>query len=421
MQSESDTPGALAGIRVLDLSRVLAGPWCTQVLADLGADVIKIERPGKGDDSRAWGPPFVTDRKGNATRESAFYWACNRGKRSVSLNLRSAAGREAVQRLAAVSDVVVENFKTGTLERLGLGYAQLAAINPRLIYCSITGFGQTGPYRQRPGYDTIIQALGGLMSVTGRRDDLPGGGPMKAGVAVTDLMTAMYSAVAILAAVNERGRSGRGQFIDMSLLDVQVASLANIAMNHLLSGEVPPRPGNRLPTIYPSDAFRCRDGDVMIIAGNDGQFERFCKAAGIADTVLDPRFSSNAVRVRNADALAAIISAALAGDTVQAWIARFEAAGVACAPINDMAQVFRDPQVVARKMVVEQQHPDAGAVPSMVSPIRLSRTPATHTRPPPRLGEHTVEVLSGVLELSADEIARILDENKSEEQHDVAN
>lgn len=408
MNNKISLPGALSGIRVLDLTRVLAGPWCTQVLADLGADVIKVERPGAGDDSRAWGPPFVTDPTGKPTRESAFYWACNRGKRSITLDIGSTRGGSLVAQLAQVSDVVIENFKTGTMARYGLNYEALSAVNPRLIYCAITGFGQTGPYRNRLGYDTIIQAIGGMMSVTGRPDDQPGGGPMKAGVAVTDLMTAMYSAVAILAAINERNTSGKGQFIDMSLLDVQVATLANIGMNHLLSGAVPPRSGNRLPTIYPSDAFHCRDGDVMIIAGNDQQFQRLCEAAGITALASDARFASNAQRVVNADQLEPLITNALLGGSVDSWVAKLEAAGVPCAPINDLSQVFRDPQVVARQMVIEFEHPDAGTVPGMANPIRLSRTPATYDVPPPRIGEHTAEILSEVLHLPDAEIEQII-------------
>jgi crotonobetainyl-CoA:carnitine CoA-transferase CaiB-like acyl-CoA transferase len=399
--------GALSGIRVLDLSRVLAGPLCGQLLADLGADVIKVERPGRGDDSRAWGPPYVMDRDGKPTQESAFYWACNRGKRSVVADLSSAAGRQVVARLAAQSDVLIENFKSGTLQRYGLGFEQLSSTNPGLVYCSITGFGQTGPYRERPGYDTIIQALGGLMSITGRQDDAPGAGPLKAGLAVTDLMTALYSTVAILAALNERATSGLGQYVDMSLLDVQVAALGNVAMNFLVSGDVPKRIGNRLPTVYPSDAFRCSDGDVMLIVGNDEQFRRFCAAAGLDQALVDMRFATNSLRVRNADALAASIAPVLARRSVQEWVAKFEAAGIPCSPINDIAQVFADPQVVAREMVRPLEHPGAGPVPTIANPIRLSRTPLGHSRPPPTLGQHTGEVLAEVLGLTADEISRL--------------
>ena len=407
-------PGALSGIRVLDLSRVLAGPLCGQLLADLGADVIKVERPGRGDDSRAFGPPFVTNSTGDATLESAYYWGCNRGKRSVVADLSNAVGREIVVRLAGASDILIENFKTGTLKRYELGFDQLSSANPRLIYCSITGFGQTGPYRARPGYDTIIQALGGLMSVTGRQDGSPGEGPLKAGVAVTDLMTALYATVAILAALNERATSGLGQCIDMSLLDVQVASLSNIGMNFLLSGEMPKRIGNRLPTVYPSDAFRCRDGDVMLIVGNDDQFLRFCLAAGLDGLPCDPRFATNALRVRHADALEALVAPVLARGSVQDWVSKFAAAGISCSPINNLAQVFADPQVAARQMVRSLEHPSAGPVPIIANPIRMSRTPPVHSRPPPTLGQHTAEVLADVLGMTPDEISRLTPEKANE-------
>lgn len=415
--TQAKPQGPLAGIRVLDMSRILAGPWVGQLLADLGAEVIKIERPGKGDDTRAWGPPFVKDRDGNDTTDAAYFMCANRGKKSLTLDIAKPEGQQIIRELAQKSDVLLENYKVGDLKRYGLDYDALSALNPCLVYCSITGFGQTGPYKHRPGYDTIIQAIGGLMSLTGRQDGSAGAGPIKAGVAVTDLMTALYSAVAILAAVNERTRSGQGQYIDMSLLDVQVASLANIAMNYLVSGAIPARMGNRLPTVYPSDAFRCRDGDVMIIVGNDEQFRRFCTAIGRPDAAADARFGTNALRLRNADALAQIIAAALPGDTVQMWVKKFEAAGIASSPINDVAQVFQDPQVVARGVVGELQHPSAGPTPSMASPIRLSRTPATHSRPPPRLGEHTAEVLAEVLALSEADIERIITENSPEQKH----
>ena len=403
--------GALGGIRVIDLTRVLAGPWCAQILADLGADVIKVERPGRGDDSRAWGPPFVMNPDGTASAESAFYWACNRGKRSVVLDLARPAGQAVVLDLARHADVVVENFKAGTLDRYGLGYSVLASANPRLVHCSITGFGETGPYRSRPGYDTIIQAIGGLMSVTGRADGAPGAGPMKAGVAVTDLMTALYATIAILAALQERTRSGLGQHIDMALLDVQVASLANIAENFLLTGRVPERIGNRLPTVYPSDAFRCLDGDIMLIVGNDAQFRRFCEAADLGETWRDPRFADNAARLQHASALESVIAPALARGTVRDWIGKFEAAGIACSPINNLAQVFDDPQVKARAMVRPLTHPSAGPVPTVASPIHLSRTPVGYDRAPPGLGVHTVEVLREVLGLSAEDAARVARDN----------
>jgi len=407
----SDVPGpragSLRGIRVLDLSRVLAGPMCGQLLADLGADVVKVERPQKGDDSRAWGPPWLDDRDGKATGESAFYCACNRGKRSITVDLGKPAGRALVAKLAARSDVLLENYKVGTLERYGLGYEQLSAANPGLVYCSITGFGQTGPYRERPGYDTIMQAMGGLMSVTGLQDGAPGAQPVRVGVALTDFMTGLYATVAVQSALLHRAATGRGQYIDLSLLDVQVAALNAVGMNYLLSGKVPQRQGNRLPTVYPSDAFRCADGYLMLIVGNDEQFRRLCDVIGLPAVPQDARFLTNALRVQNADALAPLLSTALAPRRVQEWLPLLERAKVACAPINDIGQVFADPQVVARGMRVDLPHPLAGTIPSIANPIRFSATPVEYDRGPPLLGEHSTEVLEDVLGLSAAEIAEL--------------
>lgn len=389
------TTGALDGLRVLDLSRVLAGPLAAQLLADLGADVIKIERPVSGDDSRQWAPPHMTPTPGSPLDESVYFWTCNRGKRSVEIDIGEAEGRKLVMRLAADADVLIENFKVDTLARYGLDYPALAAANPRLIYCSITGFGQTGPYRRRPGYDTIAQALGGLMSITGNPDGEPGGGPRKCGIAVADQMTALYSVVAILAAINERQRSGKGQFIDMSLLDVQVAALSNIGMNYLATGNTPRRFGNRLTTVYPSDNFRCRDGDLMLIVGNDEQFRRFCAALDMPQAAEDPRFARNESRLAHAAELAPLIARALMTRSVAECQALLDQAGIPASPINDLAQVFQDPQVIAREMVRSVTGPDGREMRVIANPIRMSRTPPETARSAPRLGEHTAQVSKG--------------------------
>jgi len=394
----------LRGIRVLDMSRVLAGPLCGQLLADLGADVIKVERPGGGDDSRAWGPPYLADANGAPTQESAFYCACNRGKRSITIDLSKPEGRELIRKLACASDVLLENYKVGTLERYGLGYDQLSTIHPGLVYCSVTGFGQTGPYRSRPGYDTIIQAMGGLMSITGLQDGAPGAGPVRVGIPLTDYMTGLYATIAVQSALLRRAQTGKGQHIDLALMDVQVAALSAVAMNYLVSGQVPTRRGNRLPTVYPSDAFACRDGYLMVIIGNDAQFKRFCETAGLAGLDQDERFRTNALRVENADALSRQISEALAVRGIDEWLPLFEQAHVPCSPINTIAQVFRDPQVIAREMQVELDHPSAGKVPSIANPIRFSDDAIRYQRPPPLLGQHTREVIEEVLGLGASEL-----------------
>jgi crotonobetainyl-CoA:carnitine CoA-transferase CaiB-like acyl-CoA transferase len=396
--------GALSHLRVLDLSRVLAGPWASQVLADLGAEVIKIERPGAGDETRAWGPPWLRDARGVETSESAYFAGANRGKKSVTVDLTRRAGQAIVRGIADRSDVVLENFKAGALARHGLGYEDLARSNPGLVYCSITGFGQSGPYRSRPGYDFMIQAMGGLMSVTGEPDGVPGGGPMKVGVAITDLLTGMYAATAVLAALAHRDRSGRGQWIDLALLDVQVAGLANQAAGFLASGRAPGRLGNAHPSIVPYQAFATRDGHVVVAVGNDGQFARLCEVAGRPELARDPRFATNAARVAHRDALVALLRPLLAARASGEWVAALEAAGVPCGPINDLAQVFDDPQVRHRGLRVEAPHPVAGTVPMVASPIRLSATPVRHDVAPPALGEHTGEVLTGLLGMTEAEV-----------------
>ncbi|HEX5128590.1 MAG TPA: CaiB/BaiF CoA-transferase family protein [Usitatibacter sp.] len=397
----------LEGIRVLDLTRVLAGPWATQNLADLGAEVIKVERPGHGDDTRKWGPPFLRARDGRETRDAAYYLACNRGKKSVTLDFTRPEGREIARRLAATADVLVENFKVGDLARHGLDYATLSRENPRLVYCSITGFGQDGPYRDRPGYDFMVQGLGGLMSVTGERDDLPGGGPQKVGVAVSDLFTGMYATTAILAALLERGRSGRGQAIDMALLDVQVAMLANLSSSYFVSGKAPGRMGNAHMNIVPYHVFRASDAFLIVAVGNDGQFAAFSRVLGAPEWASDPRFSTNPQRVGHRELLVGMIAERLGKQPAAHWLAGLEAAGVPCGPINDLDQVFADPQVLHRGMRVSAPHAAAGEVAMVANPMKFSATPIAHGRAPPLLGEHTEEVLAAVLGLGAEEIAAL--------------
>jgi crotonobetainyl-CoA:carnitine CoA-transferase CaiB-like acyl-CoA transferase len=384
----------LAGIRVLDLSRVLAGPWCTQTLADLGADVIKVERPGSGDDTRGWGPPFLKDPAGAETAESAYYLGANRNKRSITVDLGRPAGQALLRRFAEHCDVFVENFKVGDMARYGLDATALLARNPRLVYCSITGFGQTGPYRDRAGYDYAIQGIGGLMSVTGERDDLPGGGPQKVGVAVADLFTGMYATTAILAALRHRDRTGSGQFIDMALLDTQVAMLANLGANFLTTGQAPRRAGNAHQNIVPYQVFEVADGHLILAVGNDGQYAKFCDVAGRPDLARDPRFVRNADRVRHRDTLIPLLAELMRQRSRADWLAALETAKVPCGPINDLAEVFADPQVRERGMVVSLPHPLAGEVPLVASPMKFSATPVGHRRAPPLLGEHTDEVLA---------------------------
>ncbi len=392
---------------MLDLSRVLAGPWCTQLLADLGATVIKVEKPGSGDDTRAWGPPFLKDEDGRDTTEAAYYLACNRGKLSVAVDFTQGEGRDLVRALARQADVVIENFKVGGLARYGLDYASLAADNPRLVYCSITGFGQTGPYADRAGYDFIIQGIGGLMSVTGERDDLPGGGPQKVGIAISDLMTGMYAATAILAAIAQREVGGRGQYIDASLLDTTVAMMAVANMNYLVSGVPPRRAGNAHANIVPYEVFRCADGHLILAVGNDGQFAKFCDVAGRPEWAGDPRFAKNVDRVKNRGVLVPLVADAIRERSRADWLAALEAVGVPCGPINTLDQVFADPQVAARGMRFDLPHPLAGSVPQVANPLRLSATPIAPERAPPLLGEHTAQVLRERLALSDARIAEL--------------
>ncbi len=384
---------ALEGIRVLDLSRVLAGPWCAQNLADLGAEVIKVERPGAGDDTRSWGPPFLKDRSGADTGDAAYYLAANRNKRSVTIDLACEAGQRAVRALAARCDVVLENYKVGQLRKYGLDYESVRAIAPRIVYCSVTGFGQTGPWAHRAGYDFIIQGLGGFMSITGEADDRPGGGPQKAGVAVSDLMTGMYATQAVLAALLHRERTGEGQYIDIALLDVQVAMLANMNTNYLCSGTPPRRWGNAHPNIVPYQAFRAADQWIIVAVGNDDQYRRFCALAGRPELHEDARYATNRERVRNRDTLVPILAQLVAERPARFWLDGLERAGVPCGPINDLAQVFDNEQVRARGMRISLERSDAGAVPLVASPLKMSATPPSYRLAPPRVGEHTEEVL----------------------------
>lgn len=396
--------GALSHLRVLDLSRVLAGPWAGQILADLGAEVIKIERPGNGDDTRAWGPPFLKDPRGENTSEAAYYLSANRNKQSVTIDFTQPEGQKLVRELAAKSDIVIENFKVGGLKAYGLDYESLQLENPRLIYCSITGFGQTGPYAKRAGYDFMIQGLGGLMSLTGRPEGEDGAGPVKVGVALTDILTGLYSTSAILAALAHRDQGGPGQHIDMALLDVQVACLANQAMNYLTTGVSPRRLGNAHPNIVPYQDFPTADGDFILTVGNDNQFRKFAEVAGQPQWASDPRFASNEQRVAHRAELIPLIRQATVFKTTAEWVTALEGAGVPCGPINDVAQVFADPQVQFRGLQVELPHALGGTVPQVASPIRLSATPVEYRRAPPLLGEHTLEVLSGLLGLPDAEV-----------------
>ena len=398
-------PGPLAHLTVLDLSRVLAGPWCTQLLADLGATVIKIERPGCGDDTRAWGPPYLKDAAGRDTSEAAYYLCCNRGKLSVAVDFTHPDGRAIVLDLARQADVLIENFKVGGLAKYGLDYASVAAVNPRLVYASITGFGQDGPYADRAGYDFIIQGMSGFMSVTGERDLLPGGGPQKAGVAITDLMTGMYATVAIQAALAHRDRSGRGQWIDTALLDSAVAMMATMSHNYLTTGEAPTRLGNAHQNIVPYQVFACANGHVIVAVGNDSQFAKFCEAAGKPEWAIDSRYAKNADRVRNRDVLVPLIEEVMAARTQGAWLAALEPLGIPCGPINRLDQVFADPQVIARGLPMELPHALAGRVPQVRAPITFSATKLDYERPPPLLGEHTAEVLRDRLSMPPEAIA----------------
>ncbi len=387
-------PTALAGIKVLDLSRVLAGPWCTQMLADLGADVVKVERPVAGDDTRHWGPPFLRDEDGNDTREASYFTACNRNKRSITVDMAHPDGQALLRRIACEADVVVENFKVGGLQQYGLDYDSLKALNPRLIYCSITGFGQDGPYAERAGYDLMVQAMCGLMSITGHADGTPGGGPLKAGVAVIDVFTGLYASNAILAAINARHATGQGQYIDMALLDVGMAVLANQAAGFLATGTAPGRAGNVHPSLAPYQDFATQDGNVLLAIGNDGQFARFCAAIGEPGWARDARFATNTARVHHRPALLTLMEPVLRQRGTADWIALLEDKAVPCGPINTVAQAFADPQVQARGVRIELPRGDGlPAVAGVANPMRLSATPVVYHRAPPALGQHTDEVL----------------------------
>ena len=405
--------GALAHLKVLDLSRVLAGPWCAQMLADLGADVIKVERPGEGDDTRHWGPPFMPDADGNDTTQATYFNSTNRNKRSITLDLSKPEAQALARQMAQQSDILVENFKVGGLKAYGLDYASLKAINPRLIYCSITGFGQNGPYAERAGYDLMIQAMSGMMSITGRADDQPGGGPLRVGVALTDLFTGVYATSAILAALEVRHRTGAGQHIDMALLDVGMSTLANQASGYLNTGKVPQRQGNSHPSLAPYQDFPTRDGSMLLAIGNDGQFGRFCKAVGKPEWSADPRFSGMGARVKHREQLIPLMETVTRTRDTADWIALFEDKAVPCGPINDLAHAFADVQVQARGLIVRQERaPELvaadgiAAVRTVASPLRLQDNPPVLRRPPPVLGQHTDEVLAE-LGLDAAQIAAL--------------
>ncbi|PZR46279.1 MAG: CoA transferase [Ectopseudomonas oleovorans] len=399
--------GALSHIRVLDLSRVLAGPWAGQIFGDLGAEVIKVERPGSGDDTRHWGPPYIKDAEGNDSREAAYFQSANRNKQSLTLDFTQPEGQRLVRELVAQCDVLLENFKVGGLAAYGLDYESLKAINPRLIYCSITGFGQSGPYAKRAGYDFMIQGLGGLMSLTGRPEGEEGAGPMKVGVALTDILTGLYATVGVLAALNQREQSGVGQHIDVALLDVQVACLANQAMNYLATGVSPKRLGNAHPNIVPYQDFPSADGNFILAVGNDGQFRKFCEVAGIANFADDPRFVTNKARVAHRAELIPLLRQATVFKTTAQWIEQLEKAGVPCGSINDLQQVFADPQVQARGLRLDLPNALGSSTPQVASPLRLSATPVAYRSAPPLLGQHTEALLQRLLGMSETQIAEL--------------
>ncbi len=400
-------PGPLSHIRVLDLSRVLAGPWASQNMADLGAEVIKVERPGSGDDARAFGPPWVKDRQGRDTKDSAYFTSANRGKKSITLNIAATPGQAIARELACRCDVLIENYKHGDLARYGLGYEDLRKANRGLIYCSVTGFGQTGPYRERPGYDFMIQGMGGMMSVTGEPDDAPGGGPQRAGVPIADIITGMYASIAICAALAHRAQSGLGQHLDLALLDSQIALLAYQNTNYFATGEPPKRIGNLHPNIVPYQPFRTRDGDVILACGNDNLFRKFCEAAGCHALAGDSRFATNGKRVENRAELTRLLAQLFLKRSNREWVQLLDAAGVPNGPINDIAQVFAEPQVKARGIRIELEHAGGAVLPLVASPMRFSETRVEYRLAPPLLGEHTDEVLRGLLGKSDAEIAQL--------------
>ena len=401
--------GPLSHIKVLDLSRVLAGPWAAQNLADLGAQVIKVERPIKGDDSRAFAPPFLKDVQGNVTKESAYYCAANRGKKSITIDIASQAGQELVKELAKDVDVIVENYKVGDLARYGLGYQDIKKINPGIIYCSVTGFGQTGPYKDRPGYDFMAQGMGGLMSVTGESQDLPGGGPQRVGVPIIDMTTGMYATVAICAAIAHRAVSGVGQWIDVALLDSCVALLSNQAMNYFATGTSPEMIGNAHPNIVPYQSFKTADGAIILACGNDNLFNKFCEVAQCQHLAQDPKFATNGQRVSNRAEITELLAAIFNEKSTKEWVGLLDDAGVANGPINSIAEVFEEPQVQARGMQIQLDHATAGKVTLVGSPMKFSATPISYETPPPALGQHTQEILEKVLHKSAAQITQLKD------------
>ncbi len=400
------TRKALDHLRVLDMSRVLAGPFLAQNLADFGADVIKVERPHHGDESRTF-PPYVKDAASHDTEDSAYFMSINRGKRSITIDIATPRGQALIKKLAAQSDVLIENYKVGDLKRYGLDYEAIRAVNPRIVYCSITGFGQTGPYRNRPGYDYIFQAMSGLMSLTGGPDELPGGGPAKVGLAICDVITGIYSSFAVMTALAEREKSGAGQHIDMSLLDTTIATISHINMNYLIGGIIPKRMGTGHPSIVPYQMFQAKDGPMVVAVGNDGQFAKLCGLLGFPELPQDPRFLTNPLRVQHRDALIPQLEAAFAEKTAGEWIQSLTQLGVPCGPLNNIQQVFDDPHVQSRGMQVQIPHPRAGSVPALANPARLSETPPQYERPAPALGEHTHEILSSVLGLTDTEINQL--------------
>ena len=402
---------ALGHLRVLDMSRILAGPWASQILADMGAEVIKIERPDQGDDTRSWGPPYARDQQGQDTSESAYYLSTNRGKKSVTVDITQKAGQNIICQLARESDVVLENFKVGGLKKYGLDYESLKKINPQIIYCSITGFGQTGPYANRPGYDFAIQGMGGLMSITGQPDEVPGGGPQKVGVALADITSGLYATIAILAALANRYETGEGQYIDLALLDVQTAVLANQAMNYLTTGQAPGRLGNEHPNIVPYQSFATENGYIILAVGNDTQFKRFCELANHAELADDLRFTTNRERVRNRVILIPIIEKIMKQKNSEEWLLRLDEENIPCGPINTIDKVFANEQIQHRGMQLRMGHPVAEEISMVANPIQFSKTPNKYDRPPPLLGEHTEEILTGLLEMNEAEIEKLKNTN----------